>query len=543
MLNASAYAEDARESPRLARQPHAKRNTKQSRSRSRTKTRSQKLYDKQLTALIMILLIAAGVTLYSAYIVFCATQRHHQPHLPTVEDTEAGQAVGPSLTSAVPITATQLSWPDQLQGYIAYLPHSGYHNQRIALENALVLARVLNRTLLLPPVRLGIPLTYVPFDELYEAFANSTKTGLEYCSQTVSYQADLPPECDDYMDYTHVSWDTLVDLPSIRAEQPILDGWNFTDAWLHDVLDISAASGDVFYLKDTTRNQYAFQDFSAPDPTARKFSESIHLAMLARRPERLIQLGTLFGSARLHLRVEANLLLRKHIRERMAFTHPYLVHAASAIRTALGGAYLGAHLRVADKVFEWSAPVNVRHAWWKLMHGVLGFTDDEILDMEEEFFPDEDALEPPVIEVDIPAMRSPHPPLPPLPADASPASGLSCRGSLHLAPALQKLNAPLFIATDARHPSLSPLLWRFIRTFPCSFFLDDFPEPTRSLGALRSEADGVPLGRFLMPFVDAMVVGQAWQVVGTEQSTFSTFVTDVLWRTYHGFEIVQRGSR
>ena len=53
--------------------------------------------------------------------------------------------------------------------------------------------------------------------------------------------------------------------------------------------------------------------------------------------------------------------------------------------------------------------------------------------------------------------------------------------------------------------------------------------------------DGVPLGRFLMPFLDAMVVGQAWQVVGTEQSTFSAFVTDVLWRRYHGFEIVQRG--
>ncbi|KAI0692733.1 hypothetical protein C8T65DRAFT_816409 [Cerioporus squamosus] len=388
-----------------------------------------------------------------------------------------------------------------------------------------------------------MPLTYAYFNALYEALGNSTKAGLEYCLQTVSSESDLPPECDDYMDYTHVSWDTLVDLPSIRSEQPFLDGWNFTDAWLHDVLNISSASGDIFYLKHNTRNQYSFQDFSALDPTARKFSESIHISMLARRPESLIQLGTLFGSARLHLRVEANLLMRKHIRERMAFTHPHLVRAASAIHTALGGAYLGAHLRVAGQIFEWSARANVRLAWWKLMHETLGFTDGEILDLEEDFFPEEDALEPPVIEVDIPAMRSPHPPLPPLPADASPAPGLSCRGPLHSAPNLQKLNAPLFIATDAHNPSLSPLLWRFIRTFPCSFFLEDFPEHTRALKGLRSETDGVPLGRFLMPFVDAMVVGQAWQVVGTEQSTFSAFVTDVLWRTYHGFEIVQRGSR
>jgi len=37
------------------------------------------------------------------------------------------------------------------------------------------------------------------------------------------------------------------------------------------------------------------------------------------------------------------------------------------------------------------------------------------------------------------------------------------------------------------------------------------------------------------------VVGKAWEVVGTEGSTFSRFVQDVLWRTYHGWEIVQRG--
>ena len=106
---------------------------------------------------------------------------------------------------------------------------------------------------------------------------------------------------------------------------------------------------------------------------------------------------------------------------------------------------------------------------------------------------------------------------------------------------LQTLNVPLFVASDAHSPSVNPHLSRFMRTFPCSFFLEDFPDHTRPLGALRSETDGVPLGRFLMPFLDAMVVGQAWQVVGTEQSTFSAFVTDVLWRRYHGFEIVQRG--
>ena len=56
--------------------------------------------------------------------------------------------------------------PSHSEKYLAYLPHSGFHNQRIALENVLVLASLLNRILLLPPVRLVVPLAYSPFDEL-----------------------------------------------------------------------------------------------------------------------------------------------------------------------------------------------------------------------------------------------------------------------------------------------------------------------------------------------------------------------------------------
>lgn len=39
--------------------------------------------------------------------------------------------------------------------YLSYLPHSGFHNQRIALVNALALGHLLNRTVIVPYVRLG----------------------------------------------------------------------------------------------------------------------------------------------------------------------------------------------------------------------------------------------------------------------------------------------------------------------------------------------------------------------------------------------------
>ena len=90
-------------------------------------------------------------------------------------------------------------------------------------------------------------------------------------------------------------------------------------------------------------------------------------------------------------------------------------------------------------------------------------------------------------------------------------------------------------------PRADALLARFTRTFPCTFFLGDFRAEAAPLAALAGGADGVALGAFLAPFLDAMIAGRAWAVVGTEQSTYSAFVADVLWRTYHGFEIVQRG--
>lgn len=45
--------------------------------------------------------------------------------------------------------------PASEERYLSYNPHSGFHNQRIALTNAILLANMLNRTLLVPPVRLG----------------------------------------------------------------------------------------------------------------------------------------------------------------------------------------------------------------------------------------------------------------------------------------------------------------------------------------------------------------------------------------------------
>ncbi|TFY60817.1 hypothetical protein EVJ58_g4911 [Rhodofomes roseus] len=366
---------------------------------------------------------------------------------------------------------------DSSEKYLAYLPHSGFHNQRIAFENALVLSRLLNRTLLVPPVRLGMtPVYYLPFDQLRDVLANATKVGLEHCKEVrLDGSQDIPPECMDYYDFTYVPWEWLVDLSEIKTEQRVLSCWNLTDAWLEDRLNIS--HNDTFFFKDTARNHYSFLDFT-PGPSSsttalsRKYIESIQISALAQRAERLVFLGTLMGSSRLHLRNPTYYQLRARIREQMALTNPLLAALAEDVRAALGGQYLGAHVRLGDGLFRENGAENVRLTWWRLVHATLGFSIQDTLALEKALVLsngdsgddsgllaaskadfDVDAsgnaamtLAPPRIPLDIPALRVPHPPLPPL----NPATNLSfaCPGTLHTAPALTLLNTPLFIATD-----------------------------------------------------------------------------------------------
>ncbi|GAA5971093.1 hypothetical protein JCM21900_000395 [Sporobolomyces salmonicolor] len=56
--------------------------------------------------------------------------------------------------------------------YLGFLPHSGYHNQRIALQNALLLGKLLNRTVLVPPVWIGWPVSTQHYDDLRETWLN-----------------------------------------------------------------------------------------------------------------------------------------------------------------------------------------------------------------------------------------------------------------------------------------------------------------------------------------------------------------------------------
>src|SRR5690554_1218960 len=76
--------------------------------------------------------------------------------------------------------------PADGERFLAYLPHSGFHNQLVTLENALLLAAYLNRTLLLPPLHLSHKRQALVWKEppvLLQQWADRNRTGVEYCRE------------------------------------------------------------------------------------------------------------------------------------------------------------------------------------------------------------------------------------------------------------------------------------------------------------------------------------------------------------------------
>ena len=500
-------------------------------------------YEKKVAFLVFLLVVATIVSFGTAYYLFTTRWEHDLPattkFLP--DDHYLSEAHGTtSSSSSIPIPNTISSVDEKdssSEKFLSYLPHSGFHNQRIAFENALVLARITNRTLLMPPVRLGQSLIRGDrsYDQIYNALEMSGKEGLFHCSLKSSKHSSSP-ECFDYFNYTLVPWDLLVDLKSIQREQNVMPWRNISNSWLEKVLKVP--KNETFVLKNATPYHYRFVDTYPKGEPGSRYLESISISELSRLPHRLIQVGTLFGSSRLRLRKSLHLNYRSQVRRSMVYRNDHLLKVVTAIQVRLGGVYIAAHIRLRDGIFAENGPINVRHIWWKLVNENLEINEGDTLQLEMETMQDP-TLRPPIVPIDLAALRVPHPE--PERIIPNHHSALRCRNPLHNSTNLSILNIPLFISTDVSTPKSHPLLRLFYETFPCTFTLADFPKELALLDDMKNDYDGLPLREFMLPFLDAMIAGKAYHVVGTEGSTFSHFVEDILWRQYHGWDIVQRG--
>ncbi|BGP37113.1 hypothetical protein JCM10450v2_001021 [Rhodotorula kratochvilovae] len=491
---------------------------------------------------------------------------------PPVDTSPIDVAVGPPISLAATTPDADSPFANR---YLAYSPHSGYHNQRISLENALTLAYLLKRTLLLPPVWLGHAIPYISFDKLQRRLEMATKEGLEHCiAFGEGSSADpLPRECDGFWDWTVVDWSFLVDLSEAEQLVPIKRRWNMSMDWLADELALRAPNrrgerSDVFSLRDETMYQYRIYDSAEDDDPLDKWGHRLDLDQLRADSDQhtLVHVGSMFGTSRLRVTTDEGYDARGAFRRAMVFRTEEVDEVTEEIRDLLGGEgrYYGLHLRVGDGIFQKNARANMRGVWDKLCLDKMKL-DAALCDEARALGERRPAQRRDVVEAVGTAAAGTalvkransrpqregayhHAPLPPLPkirtlTDSPVSPTLTCRGALHTDARFLPFNAPLYIATDSKLAHQDPNLAVFFSAFPCTFVLGDFGalDSLGRLNRLRSAEDKTPLAQFLYPQLDAQIAAWGRGLVGTPQSTYSRFAIDVLHQVYHGWDIVERG--
>lgn len=105
--------------------------------------------------------------------------------------------------------------------YLTFLPHSGFHNQRTELENALLLARLLNRTLIMPKVYPRPPMPWMTFHQLHERLLYQPKIGLEHCCAIIENQEEVTIEYDEDNEHRQVKEDSNIKEPYVFQSPPL----------------------------------------------------------------------------------------------------------------------------------------------------------------------------------------------------------------------------------------------------------------------------------------------------------------------------------
>ncbi|PPQ93668.1 hypothetical protein CVT25_012727 [Psilocybe cyanescens] len=476
--------------------------------------------NRNLALLLMLLTLACMTCFGSAYYLFTTRWDSRAISFPCTSSNTTSQAI---------VFDTDIDYLDLSAKYLTYLPHSGFHNQRIAFENALLLSHLLRRTLLVPPIRLGNkPIHYVEYNTLSRYHELSSKEGLSHCAH-IPVHITRPIECLQYFETSYIPWTWLVDLSAVSTRQPFFHRPNMSQAWLQARFGI--LSSDVYVLRDDMPYRYRFLDtLSDSSPVTDKYQEDVYITNLVAAQERLLQIGTLFGTSRLRLKNSDNIAYLEMIRRNMVFTNSDLIATADSISQSLHS-YLGVHLRSGDGKFKKKIGTTVKAIWWEILYTTLGLSVAEICDVEDKLL-GEAPSSCTTSKID-PDLNNNVATWSPYISSLLSYRGL-CRSSRHHERKYHLLNVPIYVATDLKTPEMHPAMSIFRQTFPCMFFLDDFKKEMIPLENLISPYDGVNLLPFVLPFVDALVLGKALKVVGTEGSTFSKFVTEILWSNSTG---------
>ncbi|KAI7888223.1 uncharacterized protein EV154DRAFT_554006 [Mucor mucedo] len=420
--------------------------------------------------------------------------------------------------SITPTTSNVATTTDKEEKFITFLPHSGLHNQRIGLINAMILAKTLDRTLILPAINVGSAISWKP-----------TPLSEFRLSECPSIKQRSNPKCRDFKKYVPISVETIFDLSAahsvgIRTVQRL----NMSPSYYNDVYGWNEQ--DIYRIDDNDRYSYRIYDTPDNQDSIRTFRYRINMDDLQQRDEKIIVFGSLHYTLRLAMQDPKMVWLAKFLREETSISHPTVIKQALSVLPLLGGPekFVGVHLRQGDGFFK------------KLMDETLNTLRATL---------EQSTLKPELSTMDQQQLMAASVMTRPLSSDeedmidmlkevgeSSPETVIPLLNKcvqLHSEDNHPRLRL-IFMATDTRQPRTT--LKELYDEFPCIFTLSDFPgviESTLTMGPmltgdkdLDEEATrlGSSIASLLIPMIDAEIASHGSSFIGTRKSTFSQYI-------------------
>ncbi|OBZ80470.1 hypothetical protein A0J61_11481 [Choanephora cucurbitarum] len=410
---------------------------------------------------------------------------------------------------------TQQQKAKNSEKYITFLPHSGLHNQRIGLLNALLLAKSLNRTLILPEINIGTAVWWRPNTLAEFRLSECPQLGVEGHAN-----------CKDFKKYVPVSVESIFDLSAAHAQGiRTIQRSSMSQDYFKDVMGLKDPE-DIYRLQDNSRYSYRIYDSEDNQDDIRTFAQRVEMNDLRQLDQKVIMFGSLHYTLRVAYQDPAMIWLANHLREEISIAHPVVIRQALSVIPLLGGpeTFVGVHLRQGDGYFKALMDETVNTLRATLEQPEL--TQEQIIAQQQSLEPVPFQATPLTMEDEtkIAILKS---------LSADNRDLLNQCVAWHSQENHPRLRL-IFMATDTPQPRTT--LKDLYDEFPCIFTLSDFPEVIESTLSMSPMLTGhamvdeemkrldTTIASLLFPMIDAEIASHGSIFIGTRKSTFSQYI-------------------
>lgn len=325
--------------------------------------------------------------------------------------------------------------------------NSGFQAQRIAFENAIMVAHYTNRTLIAPLVRLGVNFDFGSFDQLRE----------NYLAQSL-----------DGSDGISVPWSTLFNLEVLQSKynvRIIEKTHGHTDGSPNTWIGEHPSPDMIHYINKTQslRSWKIYDKNDSPSPLG-SYNYKLTVDELKSIDKPLLYFGSMWGGARVMFSLPANQAFQTLLRQNFKVVHPMLTNAADAAIYAMGGVNRYVALQVLS---VGRGKTKHEQQLDNAIQSLLSELDlDEML-MGDNAFAGRDCLE-------------------------------------------DRLSPKLYLATDLSSPYSNPVFSRLRSLFPCAVAYQDLVHWDMIQDPLANMTDdyGRNIGPYFVPLVDGIIASK-----------------------------------